>query len=205
MRTTSSMPTKSMLPLIIRTKPSLFESHRSKYGLFIRCTSGFMLPILQLKPCSSRACTSALIGKSGIYNIFSPSSWQLLFVFHQQFDKRSYAKACSSSMVVAFLMRSFLHPCSTSDVNMHPRDIGDEVRQECCSSDRTTRSASNVLDVCIVALDLLVIFIIQRKLPHLFSCLIRSLAQPVYQLLVADYYRGYISSKCNYSRASECS
>src|SRR5918993_2693683 len=124
MRITSSMPTKAMLPLIIRTKPSLFESHRSKYGFLVGCTSRSILPILQLKPCSSRARTSALSGNSGIY---SPSRWQLLFVFHQQFDKCSYSKATSSSMVVAFLMRSFLHPCSASNVNMYPRDIVDEV------------------------------------------------------------------------------
>src|SRR5215218_9203428 len=158
MRITSSIPTKSMLPLIIRIKPSLFESHRSKYGLFVGCTSSSMLPILQLKPCSSRARTSALSWKTGIY--YSPLCWQMLFIFHQQFDKCSHAKAGSAFGVVTFLMRSFLRPCSASNVNMRPRDTVNEVGQKCCSSDRSTGLTSNVLDLCIGALDLLVIFIV---------------------------------------------
>src|SRR5215218_635018 len=113
MRITSSIPTKSMLPLIIRIKPSLFESHRSKYGLFVGCTSSSMLPILQLKPCSSRARTSALSWNSGIY---SPSYWQLLFVFQQQFDNVPSSKPVTSFMFELFPIFPFLHPASARNL-----------------------------------------------------------------------------------------
>src|SRR2546426_811597 len=64
-------------------------------------------------------------------------------------------------------------------------------------------SAADVLDVRIGTLDLIVEFIIEWKLPHLFPGLFGKLAHPVGQLFVSPDNCGDVGAKRDYGGAGE--